>query len=375
MTMQAARYYGSGDVRVETVPVPVPGPGEALIAVGACGVCGSDAAEFSHGPLFTQGLVAGHPVSGARLPVVLGHEFAGTVVSVGPDVTDDWVGRVVCCGAGVSCGACRNCRAGRTNLCSAYYTLGLHADGGLAEFVVAPTATLADAGSLGLTVDAAALGQPMAIAVHSVARGRLEGGRTAVVVGLGGIGLFIAYAATAAGADVVAIDVNPDRLPLARALGADLTLTVENGACLAETVHALGREADVVFEATGRPEVLRDCLDLLAPAGRLVAVGVQKGASDQSLRNVTVHEQEIVGTSAHVCGRDLPRALELIAARPAGWSDVAGSVLPLSELVSGGLEPLSSGRATMTKMLFDPRIRETRLADYGVAHASRGIDG
>jgi threonine dehydrogenase-like Zn-dependent dehydrogenase len=369
-TMQAARYYGRHDVRIETVQAPTPGPGQALVAVAACGVCGSDAAEYAQGPLFTQPLESRHPVTGDSLPVVLGHEFAGTIVDVGQGVDRSRIGQLVCCGGGVSCGRCVRCVDGRTNLCSQYYTLGLHADGGLAEYMVAPADILLDAGSFGLTADAAALGQPMAIAVHSVSRGNVLPGQTALVVGLGGIGAFITHAAAASQAEVIALDIAPERLGLARSLGAKVTSAVSPEVGVEGTVRELGRNVDVIFEATGRPEVLRDCLSLLRPGGRLVIVGVQKGASDLSLRAVATLEQDVVGTSAHVFGRDLPRALELLAARSAGWADIADTARPLTELVSHGLEPLSNGKATITKTLYDPRIAAPRPATYSLRQPS-----
>ncbi|MGH3154461.1 MAG: alcohol dehydrogenase catalytic domain-containing protein, partial [Streptosporangiaceae bacterium] len=113
--MRAAVFRGPGQVRIESVPEPgPPGPGELLIRVSRAALCGTDSAEWDHGPLL------------ASPPVILGHEFTGQVVATGEGVTEFTVGSRVVSGAGISCGTCEWCAAGRTNLCASYQTLGLH---------------------------------------------------------------------------------------------------------------------------------------------------------------------------------------------------------------------------------------------------------
>jgi len=122
-TMRAAVVHGAGDIRVEERPVPTPGPGEVLIEVAAAGVCGSDAGVYAEIP-DSMPLARAHPVTHHRGPLVLGHEFAGGIVATGPGVPESRLGALCACGAGVSCGECRRCREGRTNLCQSYFTLG-----------------------------------------------------------------------------------------------------------------------------------------------------------------------------------------------------------------------------------------------------------
>jgi threonine dehydrogenase-like Zn-dependent dehydrogenase len=137
-TMRAAVYHGPGDVRVEDVRRPPdPGPGALLVRVLSAAICGTDAGEFQHGPKLIP-LRSRHPHSGHVGPLVLGHEFAGQVTAVGPGVQDFAVGDRVVTGAGVSCGRCTWCLQGRTNLCASYFTVGLHVDGGLAEYATTP---------------------------------------------------------------------------------------------------------------------------------------------------------------------------------------------------------------------------------------------
>src|SRR5690606_34503280 len=133
-----------------------------LIRVEACGVCGSDATEYTRGPVLTV------------MPVTLGHEFAGTVEALGDGVTNIAVGARVVSDAGVSCGHCKPCTEGRTNLCRNYSTLGLQHDGGLAGYVVSPADILLDVSDSPLTMDTLGLAQPMSIAVHAVRRSGLR---------------------------------------------------------------------------------------------------------------------------------------------------------------------------------------------------------
>ena len=200
--MRAVRFHAAGDIRVDEVPAPpAPGPGEVLLKVATAGICGSDGLEYAKGPSLIRPLDVPHPVTGHLGPLTLGHEFAGEVVAVGDGVEDLRPGMLVACGAGMSCGTCPPCRAGRTNLCTTYATIGFHADGALAEHVLAPADICFDAGAYGLGPDAAALAQPMAIAVHAARRGRVAADELVLIIGAGGIGSFLTFAAVSAGAD------------------------------------------------------------------------------------------------------------------------------------------------------------------------------
>lgn len=344
---RAAVLHAAGDLRVEDREVRSPGPGEVLVRVTVCGVCGSDATEYSRGPVLTV------------LPVTLGHEFAGVVEAVGDGVALR-EGATVVCGAGISCGRCKPCRAGRTNLCRDYRTAGLQIDGGLAGRVVVPESILLDVSDSGLAMDTLGLAQPMSIAVHAVARSGLAAGQDAVIVGVGGIGAFLVHAAVATGARVLAIDRSTQRLALARALGA--TSTLEAGtASIREHLDQLGWEADVLFEVTGSGAGLEEVLDAAQPGATIVPVGIQRDDVAVPLGKWTLSEYTIVGTVAHVVGSDLPRAVELLGSRD-DWSDIASDVLPLSGVVHDALEPMLAGASRQVKTLIDPWIVDPRPA-------------
>ena len=205
--MKAAVFHGPHEVRIEDVAEPAdPGVGEVVLEVLRAAICGTDASEWDHGPIL------------CRPGVVLGHEFVGRVAAVGADVQDIGAGDRVVSGAGISCGRCAWCLSGRTNLCAEYRTLGLQVDGGLAEYVTSP-ASICRRVPDGLDDDAAAMTQPLAVALHALSRVALRRDEAVAVIGVGGIGSFIVAGAAHRAADgrVVAIDIDEHRLATARA--------------------------------------------------------------------------------------------------------------------------------------------------------------
>jgi threonine dehydrogenase-like Zn-dependent dehydrogenase len=348
--MRAAVLHALGDLRIEDRAIPRPGAGEVLVRVTVCGVCGTDAVEWDRGLLSTP-------------PIVLGHEFTGVVEELGPGVSEPRLGATVVCGAGLSCGSCRPCLRGRTNLCRTYRTAGLQVDGGLAGYVVVPATTLLDVTETGLPDDTLALAQPMSIAVHVVRRSGLRAGDEAVIVGIGGIGAFIVVAAAATGARVTAVARDRDRLALAARLGAaDGILSGENR--LRDALHERGVEADVLFEVSSSADALAEVIDAAPRGAVIVPVGVQKQPTTVSLRDLTLNENSLVGSVAHVFAEDMPEAVRLLGTRT-DWSDVAGEVIPLDQLLEHGLRPLRDGTAMQIKTLVDPWADAARPAVHG----------
>ena len=348
--MKALVFRGARDASVESIPEPVAGPGEVVVRIAVCGVCGSDAAEFDHGPVLTS------------TPVVLGHEFAGVVEAVGEGVSALAPGAIVVSGAGISCGACRPCRQGRTNLCVEYHTAGLQINGGLAERTVVPASILLDVSDTGLPLDTLGLAQPMSIAVHAVRRSGLRETDDAIIVGVGGIGAFLTVAAAAVAARVLVVDLDPERLELALRLGADHVMNARDGS-LADRIESLGLHPDVLFEVSGSRPGLDSVLAAARPGSTIVPVGIQRDDVAVPLAQWTVREYTVVGTNAHVFSADLPRAVELLATRD-DWSDIAPLVIPLEQAVTDGIEPIRTGAATRIKTLIDPTISAPRAADH-----------
>jgi (R,R)-butanediol dehydrogenase / meso-butanediol dehydrogenase / diacetyl reductase len=332
--MRAAVYHGPGDIRIEAVPDPLePTGADVVIGVSRAAICGTDSSEWSHGPLL------------ARPPVVLGHEFVGQVVATGPEVDAIRLGDRVVCGAGISCGECSWCGAGRTNLCAAYRTIGLHVDGGLAEYVCSP-AVICRQVPEDVSDEAAATAQPLAVALHAVRRSGLQPGHACAVIGVGGIGAFIVAAARARGATpLIALDVDEHRLATARRLGAAITVNVRDRSPQdAILEHTNGEGADVVIESSGAPHAPADALAAARRGGRVLIVGLQSAPRELDLLSATVREVELMTTVAHVCDVDLPESLALLSSTDVA-EVVIDRVIALTELVDDGIRPLADGSA------------------------------
>jgi (R,R)-butanediol dehydrogenase / meso-butanediol dehydrogenase / diacetyl reductase len=302
-------------------------------------------------------IYAPHPHSGHSGPTIPGHEFSGWVTGVGDGVTGFSEGDLVAVGAGVSCGTCPQCQAGNTNLCATYWTVGLHAHGGLAEMAVLPASSAFSLAGEAISSDLAALAQPMSIGVHATRRGRVGASDRVVVLGAGGIGSFIVKAAHSLGAEVTAVDLDPGRLATAARLGASSTLDAsEDG--LERLVD--GGSPDVIFECTGKPGSLIGGMSLVADHGRLVVVGHQPEPVAVDFRQIALDELELIGTQAHVLASDLPIAVDLIVGDPDAWTEIAPTVLPLDQVVESGIIPMARGESRQIKMLFDPAVGSPR---------------
>jgi (R,R)-butanediol dehydrogenase / meso-butanediol dehydrogenase / diacetyl reductase len=356
--VKAAVYHGPRDVRIEAISEPPqPGPGDLLLEVVRGAICGTDSSEYVSGPKLIP-LHERHPGSGHVGPVVLGHEFVGRVRAVGDAVAGFEIGQRVVSGAGVSCGECDWCRAGRTNLCARYYTLGFHIDGGLAEAVRTPAHICAPVPD-GCSDDAAAMAQPLAVALHALNRGGVrsnaEGGAGRLaVIGVGGIGAFIVGGAVARSIrGVIAIDVDPQRLENARELGADHVINAAEEDAVA-TVRDLtdGEGAHIVIEASGAARSPDTAVKVARRGGCVVIVGLQGKPATLDLFDLAFREIEMTSALAHVCADDLPEALQILGGTGVG-DTVLDRVIPLDRLVPDGLVPLAEGRAR-GKILVDP---------------------
>ncbi len=354
--MRAAVLHAPHDLRVEEQPEPRCPDDGVVVQVHYNGLCGTDATEYAKGPLMVP-LTVPHPGSGHLGPTVLGHEFIGTVVEAGPG-QDRWLGRRVASGAGVWCGECRWCRKGRTNLCARYYTLGLSTHGGLAERVAVPAQTLRAIPDACPDLDAA-LAQPLAVGLHAVRRAAVQPGDRVVVLGAGAIGSFIlaglAGLRQGAGHDgpVTALDVDPGRLEVARALGATATHLIDREASGDDLRDLVPDGADVVVESSGAPGAAARAIAMATRGAGVLLVGLTKVAQPMNLTDLVLREIDLRTTVAHVCDADLSTALDLLD-RTRLAALLVDRVVPLEDVVHGGFERLVSGAAA-GKLLVDPR--------------------
>ncbi len=348
--MKAGVLHAPHDLRIEDRPEPTFGADDVVIHVRFNGLCGTDATEYAKGPMMVP-LTNRHPGSGHVGPTTLGHEFIGEIVDAGANVRSR-IGERVACGAGISCGACRWCSSGRTNLCERYYTLGLSTHGGLAEFVAAPSGICIPIPDSCLDNNAA-LAQPLAVGIHSVRRARVVAGDTVVVLGTGAIGSFILAALAGHNGPVIALDIDQSRLDTARILGATQTHLIIPEATSADVRDLLPSGAQIVFETAGVIGSAERAFALAARGGRVVLVGLTKVPQPLTLADLVLREVDVTTTVAHVCGTDVPEAVTLLD-RTDLASILPVSVISLDDVVQSGLERLSRGAAA-GKILVDPR--------------------
>lgn len=258
---------GSGLVELREVPDPLAGPGEVLIQVGAAAICGSDIHIYHDR----------HPY---WPPVVLGHEFAGTVRDVGEGVTEYAAGdRVVSETSTGSCGTCFLCRSGNRHICPDKRAAGIGRNGAFADYIVMPAALLHRIPG-GLPMEEAALTEPTAIAVHAVIeRAAVRPGETVVITGPGPIGLLCLQVAKSAGAGMTIVSGTAAsasrRLPVAQAVGADVVINIAEEDLVERVMAATGGHgADVVIETSGAPGAVELLPRLVRRLGRICVVGV-----------------------------------------------------------------------------------------------------
>jgi L-iditol 2-dehydrogenase len=297
--VRAAVLRGPGDVVVEERPVPEPGHGEVLVRVSSVGVCGSDTHYYDHGRI-------GRFV--VESPLVLGHEAAGEVAAVGPDVLSPRVGQRVSIEPGVPDLTCEQCLAGRYNLCPGMRFFATPPiDGAFAEYVVVHSA-FAHPVPEDVSDDAAALLEPLSVGIWACRKGGVTAGSRVLITGAGPIGLVSTQAALAFGAtDVVVSDVNPARLTLAEDLGATEVVDVRTA-----SVTDLARPPTVLLECSGHPAATAQAIRALAPAGRAVLVGM--GGDELPLPLSVVQERELEVTGTFRYAGTWPTAIALVAA-------------------------------------------------------------
>ena len=259
--MRAAVLEDRQVLAIRQVPDPVPGLGEVLLEVRASAVCGSDIHRY----------LRGH----RTYPMILGHEAAGVIRSVGEDVDPALVGRRAALVPLVPCHVCEQCRAGRFSACVAYSFIGSRRDGAFAELVALPWRNVLPVPD-GLAFESAALIEPSTVARHMLDLGRFAPGGSAVVLGAGSIGLMLVQWLRVLGASqIVATDIVAANLEVARMVGATVTLDATRDDVAGEILRLTGGGVDLALEATGSPAALTQTIEVTRPRGSIVLGGNQ----------------------------------------------------------------------------------------------------
>jgi len=271
--MYAARLHGSNDIRIEKIPAPpMPGQGEALLKVEATGICGSDLHTYLDARVGDIQLES---------PLVLGHEFAGSVVELGRDATDEndeplATGQCVAVDPATPCHRCEFCERGHPNLCRRLHFCGLWPeDGSLQEYMVVPARSCVPLPT-GMTCEEGALLEPLGVAIHAVNLAHLRVEESVAILGAGPIGLLTLKVALLSGAHPIIVTDRFDwRLDRARLFGADQVVRIDEKNPV-EAIMDLtrGRGVDVVFEAAWGGAAAEAAIEIAALGGRIILVGI-----------------------------------------------------------------------------------------------------
>jgi len=329
----------TGRTEVRDVPAPVPADGQVLLKVRMVGLCGSDLSSY-------RGL---NPM--VSLPRIPGHEIAATIERVtGPSAGRVKVGQDVTVSPYTSCGQCPSCRAGRYNACRSNQTLGVQRDGALARYIVVPTEKLYASDRLGLRE--LALVEPLTVGFHAADRGRVTAGTSVCVLGCGAIGLGAVAGAAFAGGRVIAVDIDDQKLAVARKAGAAEGINTTRQDLHQAMADLTGGDGpEVVIEAIGNPATFRAAVDEVAFAGRVVYVGYAKKPVEYETKLFVQKELDILG-SRNATTADFPRVIAMLEQGRFPVADMVSRVVPL-EQAGQALADWDANPAAFTKILVD----------------------
>jgi hypothetical protein len=275
---------------------PMPGVGEALVRIRRIGICGTDLHAFQgNQPFFNYPRVLGHELSG--VVEKLGESGSGAAAGAAPLHVGDKVAIMPY----LECGLCLACLSGKTNCCTELQVLGVHRDGGMREFLSVPVDHLIPTPNLSL--EQGALVEPLSIGAHAVRRAQLTAGETVLVIGAGPIGLATMKFAKLAGANVIAMDINDERLAFCRRfVPADHTVNALHEPFAAIEAIAGGDLPTVVFDATGNAKSMMNAFTFVSHGGKLVYVGLVK--ADITFHDPDFHKKELTLLSSRNATRE-----------------------------------------------------------------------
>ncbi len=328
------------------VPIPTPGEGEVLVRVHGASICGTDVHMYEWNE-WAEGRVR-------RVPMTFGHELAGYVEEVGPEVHHIRPGAFVAAETHIACGICSTCRTGRAHICQNLRILGVDTDGAFAEYVVIPAQNAWIVGDR-IPPDVASIMEPFGNAVHATFG--TEGGEDLLtnpvaVIGCGPIGLFAVGIARALGAwKVIAIEPNDDRRQLASKMGADLLVDPK----AEDPVEVVLREtertgAEVVLEMSGNARAIDQGTRMLARGGRMSLLGLPDGPVTLDLNDqIIFKEARVLGITGREMFRTWQQTTTLLSTGRVDVTPIITDRFPLSSFEEA-FETVASGRSAKVIM-------------------------
>ena len=319
-----------------TVPDPTPQPDEVVLKVKRVAVCGTDLHIYGW-DRWSQTRI--------KPPLVFGHEFVGEVVALGARAEGVRLGDLVAVETHVACTTCHLCRRGLMHVCERVQILGVDRPGAYAELVAVPARNCWPIPA-GMPLDHAAALEPLGNAVHTVLAGEIAG-CSAAVTGCGPIGLFSIAVARACGAGpIIASDVNPYRLELAKKIGADVVVNVAKESFVDKVREATdGRGVDVLLEMSGHPQAIRDGLDALRNAGRVSLLGLPSDPFELDITRLVIFKGATVqGINGRLMFQTWRQMNELLTSGRLDISPAMTHVMPIDDYAAA-MDKLKGGSA------------------------------
>jgi erythritol/L-threitol dehydrogenase len=347
--LQAVVCHGPENYELAETERPTPGPGEALVRVQAVGICASDLKCY-HGAVKFWG--DGDRPAWAETNVIPGHEFVGEIVELDDAARTRWcveIGDRVVSEQIVPCWECRYCRRGQYWMCAVHNIYGFKraTPGAMASYMIYPAAALVHKISKEVPAAHAAYAEPLSCALHAVERGGVTFEDTVVVAGCGPIGLgMVAGAKAKSPAQVIALDMAPEKLVLAQECGADVVINIAKENAVATVLELTdGYGCDVYLEGTGHPSAVLQGLSMLRKLGKYVEYGVF--GSDVTVDwSIISDDKELDVLGAHLGPHCWPAAIRMIESGVLPMDKICTHQLPLAEF-QRGLDLVSSGKESI----------------------------
>jgi 2-desacetyl-2-hydroxyethyl bacteriochlorophyllide A dehydrogenase len=279
---------------VGQVPEPQPGRDEVIIAVEACGVCGTDLTLYDSPAALAREM-------DIAFPIVFGHEISGRVSSTGPDVEGLAIGDLVVANPHLYCGTCHFCRSGQPGICDDRPIIGIHRSGGFAERVAVRASNVYPVRST-VPPTIAALAEPLTVAVHAARRAQCGNDNVVCIIGPGPIGLLVGVACQEAGARrVVVAGLRADalRLDVAGAIGLETVQFDDQASRRAFAADLPRNESTIVFEASGSASGLHDALEIAPKAGKVIVLGIPHDPVPINVAALAFAEKSLIGCRAY----------------------------------------------------------------------------
>lgn len=341
-TMTASVFLAPQRMELREMPLPQPGPGQVLLRIEACGVCGTDNHIF-----------AGRLTDGVTPPVVLGHEIAARVETLGHGVDAFEPGRLAAVDPVIGCGCCPPCRSGAPNLCHSPTVVGYAVNGGYAQYVVVPAGKVVPlAESAG--VAGGVLCETLACVINGYDRLAFTAGSSALIVGAGTVGLLWLQLLAASPASLV-IQSEPVayRRNKAAALGADIVLDPSHGDLAGAVRSELPRGVDFIVDASGDPQAVEQAMGLLAPGGTLMVFGVCPEGSAVRFDPFELYNKQAKIIASKMPPATLDRAARLIESGRISCDEIVTATIPLSE-AGEAVSAFNDRRDSQVKLAADP---------------------